>query len=213
MDGESAKQIDVLVQRQKTMAKALAGIASEIDPQIAIINSEKRMKKVAETVHIQADNMEDQFDGSEYKGDYYAQSYLSGDSYCWERLSKHLIESTNNARYYSNLNTSFMIVINIIGAAGTILASYDLGVWVPLTVALVTCLNTFISEHTITDKADKYRTISRSLSEVKTKWLARPREVRKTQAAIDQMVAESEAVISLMLPANPSAPASGGEEE
>ena len=205
---ETITHIDVLVQRQKIMATRLAKIASDIDPKIAIIRVEKRENSVHENVHIKSSQMEDQFDGSEYKGDYYAQSYLTGDAYCWERLSKLLIDSTNAAEYYSTINTIFVIFVNILGAGGTVLATYNMTVWVPLAVAVITTLNVYISEQDITHKADKYRTISRSLSEVKTNWLALPREARKTQACIDQMVAESERVIALALPSNPSAGAS-----
>ena len=153
-------------------------------------------------VRIDARNMEDTFDGDEYQGNYYSQTYLSGDDYCWERLTKNLIEATKNARWYSNLMIGITILLNVIGAAGTLLAVFNRQNWVPVTAAAVFVVNTFVGEMRLDEKAEKYRTINRKLSEVKVRWLAMPREARKKPDLISKMVMESEAVIAMLLPAS-----------
>lgn len=67
-------------------AKALAAIAAEIDPQIAIVSNEKRMKSIREIVHIQSHNMDDQFEGSDYQGDYYG---IKSRTHVHPHLHKH----------------------------------------------------------------------------------------------------------------------------
>ena len=94
------------------------------------------------------------------------------------------------------------ILLNVIGAAGTLLAVFNRQNWVPVTAAAVFVVNTFVGEMRLDEKAEKYRTINRKLSEVKVRWLAMPREARKKPDLISKMVMESEAVIAMLLPAS-----------
>jgi len=207
-DGD--KTIDVLVQRQKTFATEIQEIASKIDPSVAVV---QHSHSIEETVFISGNDITDTSEGTEYKGDYYAESHLTGDAYVLERLTKHLIETQRNAATYSNYQVLFTIVINIIGASGTLLATMDQVAWVPLTVALVTGLATFNTENMYPDKADNNRTVSRKLDHIRATWGSLPAEVRSSQKAIDDMVAKTEAVLEVLLPNDPSGPSDDDKKE
>ena len=110
-----------------------------------------------------------------------------------------------------------------IGAVGTILATYNLQIWVPVTgqgavclvalpphtqyfrvrfrtAALVVSISQYMRSVRLSEKAAEHRAVARRLAVIRAKWLTLPRELRLRQAFIDELVASTEHTIELLWP-------------
>ena len=115
------------------MAGELERIQDEIDEKATFQFKEPMHDKQLYKSRLGGTNMDDKDTGAIYVGDQTSSKYLTGDEYVFERLSTTQLDAEHQAGRLSRIVVALRSLTSALGAAGTILATYNMQV-VPLCI-------------------------------------------------------------------------------
>ena len=135
LHSEPNHKVDPLAERMHTMATRLDGIQDEIDGTVAIRppKNESVRKEGQHGIVVAITDMDDKETGAEYFASQFSHQILTGDDYCWERLTHQASHSARRAQLLTGWTVGLKATMSAVGALGTILATYNLQLWVPVT--------------------------------------------------------------------------------
>lgn len=119
-------------------------------------------------------------------------SFLTPEKYVAFRLDDQLVYYKKQTVKLEKKHQLFQWLVLIMGGFGTLLAAFNLDIWIAVTTALITAFTTYIEYSQVESKLIKFNQAATDLANVRGWWMALSSEEQANQKNIDMLVGHTE---------------------